>query len=50
MKLGDTYQEPAAHMSEFAFDEQEARLLTGFRRLTARKRDAIVDLIERIKS
>jgi hypothetical protein len=37
-------------MSEFACDEQEARLLTGFRQLTARKRDAVVDLIERIKS
>jgi transcriptional regulator with XRE-family HTH domain len=49
MKLGDTHQEPAAHMAEFAFDEQESRLLSGFRQLTARKKDAIVDLVERIK-
>jgi transcriptional regulator with XRE-family HTH domain len=49
MKLGDTHQEPAAHMAEFAFDEQESRLLIGFRQLTGRKKDAIVDLVERIK-
>jgi len=36
-------------MAEFAFDEQEIRLLSGFRQLTGRKKDAIVDLVERIK-
>lgn len=50
MGLDDSHQEPPAHMAEFAFDAQESRLLAGFRMLTARKKDAVVDLVERIKS
>ena len=50
MKLGDTHEEPAAHMAEFAFDELESRLLAGFRQLTGRKKNAVVELIEKIRN
>ncbi len=49
MKLGDTDLGSSAHMAECAFDEQESRLLRGFRQLTGRKKDATVDLVERIR-
>jgi transcriptional regulator with XRE-family HTH domain len=50
MRIGDTHQEPPAHMSEFAFTELESRLLNGFRRLAVRKQDAIVDLVEKLRA
>ena len=49
MQIGDTHQEPPAHMSEFAFTELESRLLNGFRHLAVRKQDAIVDLVEKLR-
>ena len=49
MRVGDAHQEPPAHMSEFAFTELESRLLNGFRLLAVRKRDAIVDLVEKLR-
>ena len=49
MRIGDAHQEPPAHMSEFAFNELESRLLNGFRLLAVRKQDAIVDLVEKLR-
>lgn len=50
MSLGEEQQEPPAHMHEFAQSEDEMRLLTGFRQLTARKRNAVMILVEQIKA
>lgn len=50
MAHGDTHDEPPAVMKEFAFDEQESRLLGAYRLLSARKKSAVLDLVERIKN
>jgi transcriptional regulator with XRE-family HTH domain len=46
VRLGDLHQAPAAVMSEFAHDILESRLLLAIRRISMRKREAILLMIE----
>jgi transcriptional regulator with XRE-family HTH domain len=48
MRLDESQQAPALVTSEFAHDDLEARLLLAVRKFTARKREAIVEMIEKL--
>lgn len=47
---GEQHQDPEQIPGDFALDELESRLLHGFRQLSGRKKGAIVDLIEKLRS